>query len=151
MILAIVVIVGSIALGTSLGLLVRTSQDSDQAYSFVGIAVETPKPIQCGTIPDNFSEWLEINVIGNRTSMSFQSVTVFDTGQESRADLPLNQTALTEYRATNSTFETIIVPLPSFFDTGDVLSASVTYSIATFPQQVQELTGIPIIQQALIC
>ena len=83
--------------------------------------------------------------------MSFQSVTIFDTGQESRADLPLNQTALAEYLATNSTFETIVVPLPSFFDTGDVLSASVTYSIGTFPPQQQAMTGIPIIQDALTC
>jgi hypothetical protein len=151
MILAIVVVMGSLALGTALGLLVRTSQDSDQVYSFTANAVETPKPIQCGTIPNNFSEWLEINVIGNRTAMSFQSVTIFDTGQESRADLPLNQTALAEYLATNSTVETIVVPLPSFFDTGDVLSASLTYSIGTFPPQEQALTGIPIIQDAPTC
>jgi hypothetical protein len=151
MILTIVAVMGSIALGTALGLLVRTSQDSDQIYSFTANAIETPKPVQCGTIPDNFSEWLEINVIGNRTAMSFQSVTVFDTGQESRADLPLNQTALAEYLSTNSTFETIVVPLPSFFDTGDVLSASVTYSIGAFPPQEQALTGIPIIRDDIKC
>ncbi len=151
MILAIAVVVGSLAPGTALGLLVRTSQDSDQVYSFTASAVETPKSIQCGTILNNFSEWLEINVIGDRTSMSFRSVIVFDTGQEKRADLPLNQTALAEYLATNSTFETITVPLPSFFDTGDVLSASVTYSIGAFPPQEQALTGIPIIQDALTC
>jgi len=149
--LTLVVIVGSLSLGTALGLFIKTSQDSDQVYSFSASAIQTPGAIQCGTIPRNFTKWLEIDVIGNRTEMNFQSVTVFDTGQQSSSYLPLNQTALAEYKATNSTFETIIVPLPSFFDTGDVLSASVTYSINSFTPQTQALTGIPLVEQRINC
>ncbi|MDA4111477.1 MAG: hypothetical protein OK439_02990 [Thaumarchaeota archaeon] len=150
-ILVIVVIVGSLGLGTALGLFIKTAQDSDQVYTFSASAIQTPTPIQCGTIPRNFTKWFEINVIGNRTEMSFQSVTVFDTGQQSSSFLPLNQTALAEYKATNSTFESIIVPLPSFFDTGDVLSASMSYSLNSFAPETQTLTGIPIIEQQLVC
>jgi hypothetical protein len=150
-IVVIIVVVGSLSLGTALGLFIKTSQDSDQVYSFSAYAIQTPTAIQCGTIPRNFTKWLVLDVIGNRTGMNFQSVTVFDTGQESSGYLPLNQTALAEYKVTNSTLETIIVPLPSYFDTGDVISATVTYSINSFTPQTQAITGIPIIQQAINC
>jgi hypothetical protein len=150
-ILVIVVLVGSLGLGTALGLFIKTSQDSDQVYSFRAEAIQTPTAIQCGTIPRNFSKWLEIDVIGNRTGMAFQSVTVFDIGQQSSGYLPLNQTALAEYLSTNTTLEAIIVPLPSYFDTGDTISATVTYTINSFTPQSDSLTGIPIIDEKISC
>jgi hypothetical protein len=150
-ILVISVIVASLGLGTALGLFIKTSQDSDQVYSFRAEAIQTPAAIQCGTIPRNFTKWLEIDVIGNRTGMGFQSVTVFDTGQQSSGYLPLNQTALAEYKPVNTTLEAIIVPLPSYFDTGDTISATVSYTISTFAPQSMSLTGIPIIVQRINC
>ncbi|MDA4129412.1 MAG: hypothetical protein OK457_01455 [Thaumarchaeota archaeon] len=111
-ILVIIVVVASLGLGTALGLFIKTSQDSDQVYSFSASAIETPTPIQCGTIPQNFTKWLIVNKDGNRTGMGFQSVTAFDTGLQSSAYLPLNQTALAQYKVTNSAFETTTVPPP---------------------------------------
>jgi hypothetical protein len=149
--LVIFVIVASLGLGTALGLFIKTSQDSDQVYSFRASAIQTPTAVQCGTIPRNFTKWLEVDIVGNRTGMNFQSVTVFDTGQQSSGYLPLNQTALAEYKPTNTSLEAIIVPLPSYFDTGDTISATVSYTIDSFTPQSQSLTGIPIIQQRLQC
>ncbi len=150
-ILVIFVIVASVGLGTALGLFIKTGQDLDQVYSFSASAVQTPTAIQCGTIPRNFTKWLVIGVIGNRTGMDFQSVTVFDTGQQSSGYLPLNQTALAEYKVTNSTFETIIVPLPSYFDTGDTISATISYTLSSLTPQSNSMTGIPIREQKISC
>ena|SRR5579864_7991691 len=150
-IVAIVVVIGSIASGSLLGFFTQDVQPKGQHYSFSAFASETGASVKCGTIPKNYTDWLGIEVIGNRTAMSFSLVTVFDVGQNIRVDLPLNQTANVFYKPANDSFERIIVPLANYFDPGDLLSIVIAYSISTFPGQTYTLTGIPIIQQNLNC
>jgi hypothetical protein len=149
--LAIVVVVASISIGTALGLFVQTDQPKGQVYSFAADAVQTADPTECGTIPKNYSEWLSIYVIGNRTAMSFASVSVYDPGDRITIDLPLNGSANVAYRPMNSSFEAIIVPLPQYFNPSDVLSLGISYSISTYPSQSQTLTDIPITRGNLTC
>lgn len=149
--IAIGIVVFSIAVGAGLGLLVQGDQPHDQFFRFEPFAIHTGSPIKCSTIPQTYDNWLGVNVIGNRTGMSFQSVTVFSTGQNIRIDLPLSNTAFAEYTVVNSTLETILVPLPNYFSPGNVLTLSLTYSIASFPPTSQTLVAAPIIQGNLSC
>ena len=150
-IVALVVVIGSITSGSLLGFFIQDVQPKGQRYSFSAFATETSTGVKCGTIPKNYTDWLGIEVIGNRTAMSFSVVTVFDVGQNIRVDLPLNQTANVYYKPVNETYELIIVPLASYFGPGDLVSIVIAYSISTFPGQTATLTGIPIIQQNLSC
>ena len=149
--LAIGIVVFSVALGAGLGLLVHGDQPHGQFFRFETFAVQTINPTKCSTIPQTYDNWLGINVIGNRTAMAFQSITVFSTGQNIRIDVPLSNTAFAEYLVTNSTFETIIVPLPNYFSPGNVLTLSLTYSIANFPPTSQTLAETPILQGTISC
>lgn len=149
--LAIGIVIFSIALGGGLGLLVQGDQPHDQFFRFEAFALHTSSPTKCSTIPQTYDNWLGINVIGNRTGMAFQSITVFSTGQNIRIDVPLSNTAFAEYLATNSTFESIIVPLPNYFTPGNVLTLSLTYSITNFPPTSQTLAETPILQGIVNC
>ena len=148
---AIIVVIGSIAFGGGLGLVLHSDQPAGQFYKFEAYAVQTSSPQTCGTIPHDYSEWLGVEVIGNRTNMNFASVSIYDPGNRISVTLPLNGTSDVEVIPTNSTFMTIIVPLAQYFDAGDAVSIAVTYSIATFSSQSWTITDIPIIEGAVTC
>jgi hypothetical protein len=148
---AISVVILSIAVGTTLGLLVQTDQPLDQHFSFSASAVRTTTPIQCGSIPQNYSNWLEFAVSGNRTGINFQSASVYTAGLNIRVDLPLNRSAYSSYYPINSTYETIIAPLPDYFQGGDLLSLSISYYISGFAPTSQTLTETPIVEGSLNC
>jgi hypothetical protein len=148
---AIAILILAVILGASFGLLVQTVQPKDQVFSFKPFAVRTANPISCSTIPQSYTDWLGIDVVGNRTGMSFQLVTVYATGLNVRVDLPLNGTAFAEYKVTNSTLETIIAPLPNYFSQGTVLTLELTYSIEGYPPSTVTLVQTPITQGTLDC
>jgi hypothetical protein len=150
-IFAITILVLAVILGAYFGLLVQTVQPKDQVFSFKPYAVRSSSPISCSTIPQAYTDWLGINVVGNRTDMSFQLVTVYATGLNIRVDLPLNSTAFVEYKVTNSTLETIIAPLPNYFSQGTVLTIELTYSIANYAPVTDTLTQTPITQGNFSC
>lgn len=150
-VVALVVIIISIALGTALGLLVQNDQPRNQHFSFTDSALHTPNPIQCDSIPKNYTNWLVISVLGNRTGINFQTVTVYAIGLDIRLDIPLNRTAFSTYNAVNSTYETIIAPLPSYFDSSEVLSVSISYYIAGFTPTSETLPETPILDGNLSC
>ena len=150
-VLALGVIIFSLALGTALGLLVQGDQPRNQYFEFKTSAIYTSPAVQCGTIPKNYSNWLVIGVVGNRTGINFQTATVFTPGLNIRLDIPLNRTAYAAYRVVNSTYEEIIIPLPSYFDQGDVLSLSISYYISGFAPTSQTLAEAPILAGRLSC
>jgi hypothetical protein len=151
-VLAIAILVLAIILGASFGLLIQSDTPPDQGYfAFDAFAVRTSEPISCSSIPQTYTDWLGINVIGNRTGMSFSSVTIYATGLNIRVGLPLNQTAFVEYKVTNSTLETIIAPLPNYFNSGTVLTLALVYSIANYPPNTVTLTETPVTQGTLNC
>ena len=150
-ILAIAIIVLAIVLGATFGLLVQGEQPTDQKFFFEPFAVRTTNPVSCYSIPQTYTDWLGINVVGNRTGMSFQLVTVYATGLNIRIDLPLNGSAFVGYRNTNSTLETIIAPLPNYFSQGTVLTLELTYSIANYPPTTVTLAQTPITQCNFSC
>ncbi len=150
-IFAISMLVLAVILGASFGLLVQTVQPKDQIFSFKPFAVRTASPISCSTIPQSYTDWLGINVDGNRTGMSFQLVTVYATGLNIRIDLPLNSTAFVEYKITNSTLETIVAPLPNYFSQGTVLTLELTYAIASYAPSTVTLSQTPITQGNFSC
>lgn len=150
-VLALTIMVFAILLGAYFGLLVRSDQPPDQKFSFEPFAVRTPNPISCSTIPQAYTDWLGINVVGNRTGMTFQLVTVYATGLNIRVDLPLNDTAFVEYKTINSTLETIIAPLPNYFSQGTVLTVQLTYTIENFAPATVTLTQTPITQGNFDC
>ncbi|MHB8566298.1 MAG: hypothetical protein ACYC7D_00275 [Nitrososphaerales archaeon] len=142
--LAIALFIFSIALGAAYGLLIPNDQPPSQKYSIVPFAVHTAIPIQCNPIPKNYSNWLGISIVGNRTAMNFQSVTVYSIGYNIRIDLPLNRTSFSKYKVTNSSLETIYVGLPDYFNAGDVIQVSVTYFISGFAVQSTNPAESPI-------
>ena len=149
--LAAVILVVAIALGITLGLLIQSDAPRSQIFSFNSFAIRTTEPIQCGSIPQSYTDWLGINVVGNRTGMSFSTVTVYATGLNIRVDIPLNGTAFAELKAYNSTLETIIAPLPNYFDPGTVLTVALTYSISNYAPNTVTLAETPIIEGTLQC
>lgn len=150
-IFAVAFLLLAVVLGTSFGLLITSDQPPDQTPTFSAFAVRTPSPVSCAAIPQTYSNWLGINVIGNRTGLSFQLVTAYATGLNIRVDVPLNGTAFAEYRATNSTFETIMVPLPGYFGQGTVLTLELTYSVEAHPPTTTTLFDVPIVQGTINC
>ena len=150
-IFAIVILILAVLLGATFGLLVKSDQPPNQIFSFNAFAVHTANPVSCSTIPQAYTDWLGINVVGNRTGMSFQLVTVYATGLSIRIDLPLNATAFAEYKITNSTLETIFVPLPNYFSQGTVLTLELSYSIDSYPPTSVTLTETPITQGTPNC
>ena len=150
-VVALGVIIFSLALGTALGLLVQGDQPRNQYFQFTTSAVNPSSPVQCGTIPKNYSNWLLIGVVGNRTGINFQTATIFTPGLNIRLDIPLNRTAYAAYKVVNSSYEEIVVPLPSYFNQGDVLSLSISYYISGFAPTSQTLTEAPILAGNLSC
>lgn len=148
---AIAILVFAVILGSVSGLLIQSNQPPHQIFSFEPFAVRTSQPSQCGSIPQNYSDWVGINVVGNRTGMSFSLVSVYATGINIRVDIPLNRTAFAEYKVTNSTLETIIAPLPSYFDPGTVLTLALTYSIDGYAPSTVTLVETPVIPGTISC
>ncbi len=149
--IALSVIIVSVAIGTTLGLLVPSDQPRNQFFTFTASAVHTSVPVQCASIPKSYSNWLEIDVIGNRTGINFQSVTIYTPGLNIRLDIPLNRTAFSAYRVTNSTYESIIAPLPEYFESGDLLSLSISYYVSGFAPTSQTLSETPILDGSPNC
>ncbi len=149
--LAIAMFVFSIALGAAFGLVIPNDQPPNQIYSFASEAVHTSSAVECNPLPKNYSNWLEISVIGNRTGMNFQSVTVYSAGYNIRIDLPLNRTSFAMYKVTNSTFETIFVGLPDYFNPGDVVQLSITYFISGYAPQSYILRESPLLNGQINC
>lgn len=141
----------AVILGAIFGLLITSNHPPDQSYSFSAYSVRTLNPVACSSIPQTYSDWLGINIVGNRTGMSFQLVSVYATGLNIRVDLPLNGTAFSEYKVMNSTFETIIAPLPNYFAPGMVLTLELTYTIENYSPTTFTLYDIPITQGTINC
>ncbi len=148
--IAIVVIVSSILIGSMLGLLVRSDQPPNQVFSFGAEITHTPSPIGCPGIPQNYSNWLEILVMGNRTGMNFVLTTVFSSSQI-RIDLPLNKSSFAFYNAVNSTFEKIDVPLPNYFNSGESPEISVNYYITGYAITTYVIGPTPIKLSTFVC
>lgn len=148
---ALGVIISSLALGAALGLLVQGDQRRNQTFELTASAIYTASPVQCGSIPKSYSNWLVVGVAGNRTSVNFQTVTIFTPGLNIRLDIPLNRTAFAVYRVVNSSFESIIVPLPNYFQQTDVLSISISYYITGYAPNSQTLPETPILAGSLSC
>jgi hypothetical protein len=143
--------IGAITIGAVFGLLVPATQPADQVYSFQAAVIRSSTPVNCAPVPRNFSNWLEIQVIGNRTGINFQQVSVFDPGNQVRVYVPLNQTAYATYKPANSTLEMIFVPLPDYFELGTSLSITVTFQVGQFAPQSQTLLGTPLQYGTLDC
>ena len=142
---AIALFIFSIAVGTAFGLIIPNDQPPNQSYSFVPQAVHTSLPVECSPIPKNYTNWLEIHVLGNRTGINFQTVTVYSAGYNIRMDLPLNRTSFAMYQVYNTNNETIYVGLPSYFNGGDVIQLSVTYFISGYAPRSVTLNEVPIL------
>ncbi|HZW55623.1 MAG TPA: hypothetical protein VFF30_04980 [Nitrososphaerales archaeon] len=149
--IAIAVLVFSIAIGATFGLLITTTSTANQKYSFETYIYRTSTPIQCYPNPSGWSIWLEIQVIGNRTGMNFQSVTLYNAGNNIRIDLPLNSTSYATYKQVNSTFESIYLGLPDYFSSGAVLQISLTFYISGFAPNSVNLPATPIVDGNVTC
>lgn len=149
--IAIAVMVFSIAVGTTFGLLITSTSTNNQKYRFETHIYHTPTYEQCYPNPSSWNIWLEIDVIGNRTGMNFQSVTLYNSGNNIRIDLPLNSTSFATYKEINSTLETIYLGLPNYFGPGSVLQISITFYISGFTPTSVTLPGTPIIDGNVTC
>ena len=147
----IAVLVFSVAIGSAFGLLIPSDQPQGQVYSFGSFAVHTSNPSQCYPDPKNYSSWVGIEVLGNRTGMNFQSLNVYSAGYNIKIDLPLNRTSFATIKPTNSSFETIYVPLPNYFNAGDVIQMSITFFISGYPPSSAALPEAPILDGQLHC
>ncbi len=117
--ITLVVFVGAVASGAIFGLLSPGTQSADQTYSFVPSVIQVAAPVACLPIPRNYSNWLEIQVVGNRTGIFFQQVEIYNPADSVRVDVPLNETSYVAYRETNSSLASIFVPLPDYYAPGD--------------------------------
>lgn len=130
--IAIAVVIISIVLGTAAGLLVQENQPRDQVFTFKANGVHTSSPVGCPNIPQNFTNWLQILVIGNRTGINFLSTEVFSQSPPIQLNLPLNETAFAYSNPVNSTLEKIDVPIAGYFDAGENIEVSVNYFITGY-------------------
>lgn len=148
---ALALLILAIVFGAALGVLAQDGPSSQQKFSFKTFSVHTQSLVSCGTIPGSYTNWLGINVIGNRTGMTFSRVTIYATGLNIGVNLPLSDTAYAEYRIVNSTFETIIAPLPNYFNPGDVLTLSLSYALPSQPTTTVTLNETAILQGTIEC
>ncbi len=148
--IAIVVVIISIVLGTVAGLLVQENQPRDQVFTFKANGVHTSSTVGCPNIPQNFSNWLQILVIGNRTGINFLSTEVFSQSQI-QLNLPLNQTAFAYYNPINSTLEKIDVPLAGYFDAGETIEVTVNYFITGYTPATFTIGKTAIISSDFSC
>ena len=150
--IGIAVVIISIVLGSAAGLLVQESQPADQVFTFTAEGFSLSSPVGCPNIPNNFTTWLQILVIGNRTNMNFVSTEVFSQGQ-AQLNLPLNQsqTAFVYYNQVNTTLEKIDIPLASYFSAGDSVDVGVNYFITGFAPATFTIGKTKIVSSAFIC
>ncbi len=83
--------------------------------------------------------------------MNFQSVTLYNAGNNIRIDLPLNSTSYATYKQVNSTFESIYLGLPDYFSSGAVLQISLTFYISGFAPNSVNLPATPIVDGNVTC
>ncbi len=147
----IIIIVISVIIGSLFGILIQTAQPPNQVYYFSASAIHTSSQVSCPGIVGNYTDWLEINVIGNRTGFNFERVSIFAPGSSIAVEVPLNLTAYVYFKPINSTFESLFVALPNYWTAGQSLDASVTFFISGFNSQTQDLVQIPLRLGTLSC
>ncbi len=147
----IIVIVLSAVVGSVFGLLARDVPPPTQIYGFSAAAVYSSKAIGCPGISGNYSDWFEIKVIGNRTNFNYQSITIYSSGTNLQFTTPLNDSFYSYVQTTNSTLQTIIVPLPLTVSQTQYLDATFTYFISGYAPQTQSFTEVPLRQGSVSC
>ena len=131
-VIALITICVCVIAGALIGVFQPTDAPPKQKYSFSDEAVWSKTPVSCPPSPGNWSIWLEINVLGNRTGLNLQRVTVFGQVKEVQLPLALNETVYVAYRPINSSFENVFVPLPTYWNVGDALQVSVSFFFTGF-------------------
>lgn len=150
--IALAIVIVSVMLGTAAGLLVQEGQPRDQVFTFTAKGFNEFSAVSCPNVPRNFTNWLQILVLGNRTGMDFISTEIFSQSPQVQLNLPLNQTAFVYYNQVNSSLEKIDVPLASYFSAGDVIDVSVNYFISGYtPTTFTIGPRIPIVSSDFSC
>jgi hypothetical protein len=126
---AIIVIVGSIVIGSAFGIFVTSNTTKNHSIAIDAMVISTPSPTTCGKIPANFTNWVQLYVFANQTDLQLISLTVVTPTPSISLQLPLNstQSAYVYYHRYNVTQEDITVPLPNYWKPGDDLDLSVNY------------------------
>ncbi len=126
---AIVVIVGSIVIGSVFGLIVTSNTTKNHQLAIDAIVISTDAPTTCGNVPANFTNWAQLHVSGNQTNLQLVSLTVVTPAPSFTLIIPLNSTssAYVYYHRFNATQEDISVPLPNYWKPGSDVDLTVSY------------------------
>ncbi len=149
--IALGVVAFSVIIGSVFGVLVQPEKPLSQIFSFTDQAVQTATPSSCGQIPQNYTDWLEINVLGNRTGINFQRVDVFGEGTDITLTIPLNLTAYAFFHPMNGSLEILYVPLPNYWSLGINLEVAVSYYITGYTPATQNLNPVPLLIGKVSC
>jgi hypothetical protein len=126
---AIVVIVGSIVIGSAFGIFVTSNTTKNQQLAIDAIVIAAQVPTTCGNIPANFTNWVQLHVSANQTNLQLVSLTVVTPAPIITLIIPLNSTsfAYVYYHRFNATLEDISVPMPDYWKPGQGVDLSVSY------------------------
>jgi hypothetical protein len=139
---ALAVIVISVIAGALVGFFQPSDSPRKQHYAFSDSGIWASAPSACAPVPYNWTIWLEIDVLGNRTGLNLQHVSVFGRNVNVQLPLALNETIYVAYRPVNSSFERVLVPLPDYWNLGDALQLSLTYYFTGFAPTTDSLPQI---------
>jgi hypothetical protein len=139
---ALAVIILSVVTGALVGFFQPSDSPQKQHYYFADEGMWSTASSSCSPIPYNWTLWLEIDVIGNRTGLNLQHVVIFGRTIQVQLPLALNDTIYVAYRAINSTFERVFVPLPNYWNEGDSLQVSLTYYFTGFTTTTDSLPQV---------
>ncbi len=151
--IALLVVIFSIAVGSVFGFLVRSGAGgTGQRVSFAASSFYVPGEYSCSPILGNYSDWLQLYVIGNRTSLNLNTVTIYDSDARITLTMPLNSTAsaYVSYDPINDTFEALSLPLPSYWGPNVGLDISLSYYFSGNTPQTYSIGTTPIFQKSSI-
>lgn len=126
---AIVVIVGSIVIGSAFGIFVTSNTTKNHQLAIDATVISTQMSTTCGSIPANFTNWVQLHVSANQTNLQLVSLIVITPAPSITLTMPLNSTssAYVYYHRFNATSEDISVPMPNYWKPGQGVDLSVTY------------------------
>lgn len=127
--IALVIIVGSIVIGSAFGLITTSNSTTNHQISIDASVITTKVPTTCGSIPANFSNWVQLHVKANQTDLQLVSLIVVTPPPSISLTMPLNQSssAYVYYHRFNSTQEDVSVPMPDYWKPGQDVYLSVNY------------------------
>jgi hypothetical protein len=126
---AIAVILISVVIGSVFGLLASSTTPKSQQILITAKLISLKTLATCPSIPENYSDWVQLQVYANQTNLVLESLTALTPRPYISLTITLNsnESSFVYYHRNNSTLETVSIPIVPYWTVGEVVDLSVTY------------------------